>query len=60
MHAFATGQDEELLRQELERRVRNAWTGYSESLEGLEGREYDEAEAAAWDRLQRRLDELAR
>jgi len=46
--------------EELERRVRHAWASYSASLRELEGREYEEAEAGAWDRLQRRLAEIGR
>ena len=45
-------------REELERRVREAWASYSASLRDLEGKEYEEAEAQAWTRLQRRLVEL--
>ena len=46
--------------EELERRVRHAWASYSASLRDLEGREYEEAEASAWERLQRRLAEIGR
>jgi hypothetical protein len=45
---------------ELERRVRHAWSSYSASLRDLEGRQYEEAESKAWDRLQRRLAEIGR
>lgn len=45
---------------ELERRVRTAWASYSASLRDLEGRQYEEAESKAWERLQRRLAELGR
>jgi hypothetical protein len=51
---------ERLTRQELERRVRHAWAAYNAALRDLEGREYEEAETQAWDRLQRRLAELQR
>jgi len=51
---------ERLTGEELERRVRHAWASYSASLRELEGREYEEAEASAWDRLQRRLAEIGR
>lgn len=37
-------------------RTRAAWAAYSEELRDLEGREYDEAEPAAWERLQRELE----
>jgi hypothetical protein len=45
---------------ELERRVRHAWASYSASLRDLEGRQYEEAESKAWERLQRRLAEIGR
>ena len=44
----------------LERRVRHAWASYSATLRDLEGQEYEDAEAQAWERLQRRLAELQR
>jgi len=34
---------------------REAWIEYRESLRDLQGREYDVAEAASWDDLQRTL-----
>jgi hypothetical protein len=37
-----------------------AWARYQDDLRELEGREYEEAEGASWDRLQRRLREIAR
>jgi hypothetical protein len=45
---------------ELERRVRHAWASYSASLRDLDGRQYEEAESKAWERLQRRLAEIGR
>jgi len=47
-------------REELERRVRNAWALYSAKLRDLDGREYEEAESKAWEHLQRRLGEIGR
>ncbi len=44
---------------ELAELEREAWTAYRESLRGLEGREYDEAEAGAWDALQDDLADVA-
>jgi hypothetical protein len=38
---------------------REAWIEYRESLRDLEGREYDAAEAASWDDLQRALAEVS-
>ena len=43
---------------DIDQRERQAWTTYNESLRGLEGREYEEAEGQSWDRLQRRLTQL--
>lgn len=44
---------------EIERRIAEidackcgAWAAYREDLRGLEGRAYDDAEAASWERLQ--------
>ena len=42
----------------LEQETRRAWSDYAESLQGLEGPEYDRAEAAAWDQLQATLQAL--
>ena len=42
----------------LEQETRRAWGDYAESLRGLEGAEYDQAEAAAWDQLQATLQAL--
>jgi hypothetical protein len=43
---------------DIEHRERQAWETYSDSLRGLEGRDYEEAEGESWDRLQNRLREL--
>jgi hypothetical protein len=59
MTTFAADQDAELLRSELERRVRDAWASYSASIRDLAGREYEEAEADAWEHLQRQLNDVA-
>ena len=58
MTTFATP-DTERLRAELDARTRVAWTSYRDELSSLEGRAYDDAEAAAWDQLQATLRELA-
>lgn len=39
----------------LQERVRDAWTAYRAGLAGLEGREYEAAEARSWDELQETL-----
>lgn len=54
----STGQEFEKELAELEKRRRRAWTTYSESLQGLEGQEYDDAEGRSWERLQRKLKDL--
>jgi len=43
---------------ELAERTQEAWATYRDSLRDLTGRDYDEAEAEAWDQLQSRLREL--
>jgi hypothetical protein len=49
-------------RWETERRKaeREAWSAYRESLQGLDGRDYEDAERISWERLQRALRALAR
>ncbi len=42
----------------LEQETHRAWSDYADSLRGLEGAEYDRAEAAAWDQLQATLTAL--
>lgn len=44
---------------EIDERERQAWAAYNESLRDLRGREYEDAEDESWERLQRRLRELA-
>lgn len=55
MPTYAT--DQELHRLEVER---EAWSAYRAELVGLAGRQYEEAEAEAWERLQRRLSDAPR
>ena len=43
---------------ELAELEREAWTEYRESLRDLDGRDYDMAEAASWDELQKMLAEI--
>lgn len=45
--------------EQLEESEAKAWRIYSKSLEGLRGAAYDEAEDRSWDRLQRKLDQIA-
>ena len=51
--------DTERRLEELAERERDAWSIYQEDVRGLVGRLYDEAEAEAWDELQRELLELS-
>ena len=44
---------------ELAELEREAWAEYRESLRDLGGRDYEEAEAASWDELQKILVEVA-
>jgi hypothetical protein len=45
--------------EELAELEREAWSEYRDSLRDLEGRDYEEAEAASWDDLQRTLAEVS-
>jgi len=58
MTTFAAQPETERRLAELDASVRSAWTSYSEELRELEGADYDDAEAAAWDQLQATLREL--
>jgi hypothetical protein len=40
--------------------TRIAWEQYAESLRGLEGPEYEEAERISWDELRRELSRIGR
>ena len=44
--------------EELSELEREAWIDYRESLRDLEGRDYEVAEAASWDELQKMLAEI--
>ena len=44
--------------EEVAGRTQEAWTAYRDVLRDLSGRDYDEAEHRAWERLQRELREL--
>jgi hypothetical protein len=57
MTTFATPDTERRIA-ELDARTRVAWTSYRDELSSLEGRAYDDAEAAAWDQLQATLREV--
>ena len=57
MTTFATRDTARLA--EIDARTRLAWTSYRDELSSLEGRAYDDVEAAAWDQLQATLRELA-
>lgn len=59
MTTFAPGQDAGHRMREIEEQVRRAWAAYRTSLDELEGAEYEAAEQRCWQRLQRKLGELA-
>ena len=44
--------------EELAEMEREAWAAYRDSLRDLEGPQYDEAESASWEELQRLLAEV--
>lgn len=54
----AVAHDDEL--RELDLDTRQAWMAYSERLSGLDGAEYEHAEAECWAELQRELRRLER
>jgi hypothetical protein len=43
----------------LDERTRKAWGAYRDELADLTGKAYDEAESAAWERLQETLRDIA-
>lgn len=57
MTTFATPDTARLVA-ELDARVRVAWAAYRDELSTLDGRAYDDAEAAAWEQLQATLREV--
>ncbi len=57
MTTFATPDTQRLLA-EIDGRARVAWTSYRDELTSLDGRAYEDAEAAAWEQLQATLREL--
>ncbi len=58
MTTFAAQPETERRLAELDASVRSAWASYREDLRELQGADYDDAEAAAWDQLQATLREL--
>jgi hypothetical protein len=58
MTTFAAQSETERLLAELDARTRGAWSIYRDDLRDLAGKDYDDAEAAAWDQLQATLREL--
>jgi hypothetical protein len=59
MTTVARKGDEGPREQQLDERVQNAWATYRESLRDLEGRDYEDVEHRSWDRLQRKLKQVA-
>jgi hypothetical protein len=47
-------------RRELDADTRRAWGDYTDRVRDLTGEEYERAEDASWEQLQRELDELDR
>jgi hypothetical protein len=58
MTTFATQPEIEHRIAEIDACKRAAWAVYREDLRGLEGRVYDVAESASWERLQAALRDL--
>ncbi len=59
MPTFAADRDAQSSPEERQRLERDAWSTYQDAVRDLGGREYDEAETLAWDRLQNELSALA-
>jgi hypothetical protein len=59
MTTFATDHDTSRQLEELDERMRTAWEAYRMSTSQLQGPDYEEAELASWEHLQRSLEELA-
>ena len=55
MTTFAPCRHDRLTREALDERTRQAWAAYRDSLEGLTGQEYEDAEHRRWHLLQREL-----
>jgi hypothetical protein len=58
MTTFAAQPDTARRLAELEALTRSAWTAYRDDVRDLEGRAYEDTEAAAWEQLQATLREL--
>ena len=58
MTTFATQPEIDHRIAEIDTCTRGAWAVYREDLRGLDGRVYDTAEAASWERLQATLRDL--
>jgi hypothetical protein len=58
IRTFAAQPDTARRLAELDALTRSAWTAYRDDGRDLEGRAYEDAEAAAWDQLQATLREL--
>jgi hypothetical protein len=56
--ATSSSRAEEQQITELDERQKLAWSSYSESLKGLTGEAYEEAETKSWNRLQVKLKDL--
>lgn len=58
MPSFATSDDPAVRLAELDAAVTDAWIDYREALRDLEGAQYEQAEAEAWEHLQADLQRL--
>ena len=59
MTTFAPDRDGAHRHRELDELTRRAWADYRDSLRELSGRAYEDAEHRSWQRLQRKLHDLA-
>jgi hypothetical protein len=55
MSSFATSDDPAVRLAELDAAVTDVWIDYREALRDLEGAQYEQAEAEAWEHLQAEL-----
>jgi hypothetical protein len=58
MTTFAADHDTSRQLEQLDERMRTAWAAYRSSTSALAGSDYEEAELASWERLQRALSAL--
>jgi hypothetical protein len=59
MTTFAADHETDRQLRELDDRTRDAWADYRQSLNDLNGSEYEDAELISWERLQAALHDVA-